>query len=193
MRTIRTASALITAATIAVISAVATAQSSDPSSTIIAPPSEFTAHSECGPYVGNERIERVTGQTEDGDPVVRTERRGDSWHIIWEASDPRLQGTLTLSSSEDSYAVEGASGGPTAISREAIRIENANGAWEDTLLAFTSGDEASDDQMRLLTGEGDYEGLSALMYQITPPEEASSTCASDHRGIVFEQAPPIEA
>jgi hypothetical protein len=192
MRTIRTASALISGATILVMSAVATAQSPEPSSTIIAPPTEFTARSECGPFVGNEVLERVTGQTEDGDPVVRTERRGNAWLIVWEASDPRLQGTLTLSSSEDSYDVEGASGGPTAINRETMHIENADGAWKGTLLGFSSGDEASESPMRLLIGEGAYEGLTALLYQITTPEEVGLACAADHRGIVFEQAPPLE-
>jgi hypothetical protein len=192
MRAIRPVSALLTGVLITLTPAAVTAQSPEPSPMIIKAPTAFTAHSECGPQVADATITRVTGQTQDGDPVVRTERRGDAWDIVWEVSDPRLAGTLILTSSEDSYALEGTSGGPTVINRETLRIENEDGAWEGTGLGFGLGDASNESPRRLLTGEGAYEGLSAFLYQITSPEEVGRTCAADHRGLVFEQAPPTE-
>jgi hypothetical protein len=88
--------------------------------------------------------------------------------------------------------VDGATGQPTTITSVTITIENEDGAWEGAEMGFASGDEENDDPMRLLTGTGAYEGLYALLYQITPPEEVAVTCAADHRGVVFEQAPLME-
>jgi hypothetical protein len=167
--------------------AVSPSPSESPEPTIIGVPVEFTGRIECGNQVGFGRTTNVSGSTEDGAAVVRTEGRGDAWQMVWEVSDPRLQGTYTHHSDWDSYAVDSATGGEPGITTVTVRIENDEGTWQGSRLDIGYADGQENwDPMMTLTGGGAYEGLRAVMHATALPTDG---CVNDVRGYIFEHAP----
>ena len=71
---------------------------------------------------------------------------------------------------------------------EGLRIESAGGAWQGTATGATLPDGASANGPLVLTGEGAYEGLTAVLVWI------KGSCFFDFRGIVMEfPDPPVPA
>jgi hypothetical protein len=69
---------------------------------------------------------------------------------------------------------------------EGHRIESAVGAWAGSRVGITLPDGTEEVSPAVLTGEGAYEGLSAVMFPIDGP------CFFDFRGLVIEiPDPPV--
>lgn len=125
-------------------------------------PVEFTACHE-GAHVsraagGTE--ETLTIPVEGGEMTID---RGRGWivpQIVTEVSDPRLDGDWSWGWNEDDYT---SGPGPEAnIVTIVWRVENDEGAWQGSQ-TFARFGEAWPDTQVVLTGEGAYEGLSAVM------------------------------
>ena len=104
--------------------------------------------------------------------------------IVLNASDPRLDGNLTVCG--DSYRF-GASDGAPIIGSGTFRLVNDDGAWQGSDAWAEWVDSGSGDLVELgggiivLTGEGAYDGMSAVM---------TLSDWSHVRGFIFGGAPP---
>jgi hypothetical protein len=116
----------------------------------VAAPVEFTAK---WAFSGGVRLD--TSEVVDG--VVMT--RGGAWRpgVITQASDPRLQGTLSIAANSNQYP-----GGPQ-VWNYAFRIENAGGVWQQMpTINLEVGDGDLNTTTGVLVGEGGYAGLIAV-------------------------------
>ena len=96
------------------------------------------------------------------DGSVHEELRGQVYEGIIEASDPRLEGTLTGTLNQDSHLMTPDMQQPAVTQWGTERIENDGGAWECTW----SGGEVSGlkvEIMKWCVGKGGYEGYAARM------------------------------
>jgi hypothetical protein len=157
-----------------------------------------------GPSVPNAATEAAlqvpvifTGQIECG-PAVGTM----TWRNSATVSDPRLTGDAFRGSDSLGYSGPGPSGedgDPVWMSAqvwgETMRIENDEGAWQGSATTATlDGDSLV--ATFVLTGEGAYQGFTALMEErfvnngncIVPDDRG--LIYSDVRGIIFEGQPP---
>lgn len=101
-----------------------------------------------------------------------------------EASDPRFEGIATMNATTDRY--DGVS-----LSSQLLRIENESGAWQDGpyfRLTWADRDTPGDEEtvlgdvlQRLLVGEGEYEGLVALVV-----DTASGPGSFTIEGVIFD-------
>jgi len=126
-----------------------------------------------GPDIGK------TTRTEVGG---RVERRGTIYDLTITASDPRLQGDLTMSVDQDEYP--GAQGPESFVFGAAtLRIETADGAWQGSGTSFAVADAQSCSMV--LVGEGAYSGLYAALDVLD-----AVTGNGDIDGVVFPAPPP---
>ena len=121
-----------------------------------AAPAEFTGHIECGPDIGP-----------------------NQWQQSATNSDARLEGTYYYS---EAYAEEPASGAAAGT----LRIENADGAWQGSMVYVYLRDGTATTGSTVLVGEGAYEGLSAIWEE----RMLMPRCAADVRGLLFEGEAP---
>jgi hypothetical protein len=149
-------------------------------------PGEFTA---CVPHNSPLRSgtdEQVVVAHPDGDMTIER-RRGFTWAGTITATDPRFSGTHYYSWDWDGYTLASGAEGPSAYA-EGHRIENDDGAWQGAATGATLPGGTSAYGPVVLTGEGAYEGLTAVLFGI---EDA---CFFDFRGIVMEfPDPPVPA
>ena len=116
-----------------------------------AAPVEFTAKWAFGGAVRPDTSEFVDG-------VLMT--RGGAWRpgVITSASDPRLEGTLSIAANSNQYAGTG-----PEVWNYAFRIENAEGAWQQMpTINLAVGDGDLNTTTGVLVGEGGYAGLIAV-------------------------------
>jgi hypothetical protein len=119
------------------------------------------------------------GQTTLTDAPGRKERRGTVWSPTFSASDPRLEGTMTISADEDQYP--GADGPESFVfGSSTTRIENADGAWQGSETTFLVADQGSGSTV-VLVGEGAHAGLYAAL-DMTDPGNIT--------GVIFPAPPP---
>lgn len=142
-----------------------------------ASPVEFSATWEFGPVIR-------TGTSEAADGAIR--ERGWAWQpsAISAATDPRLEGSLSIAANSDDY---GARGGPQ-VWHYGFRIENEEGAWQMLPTAsLTYPDGEVSPTVGIFVGEGAYEGLHAVFEHQTDGE----TGVWELRGYVIEgELPP---
>ena len=106
--------------------------------------------------------------------------------IVYNASDPRLAGDLTVCGDLHRF---GATDGAPTVGSGTFRLVNDEGAWQgsDAWAGWTdpeSGEEVEfGSGVIVLTGEGAYDGLYAVM---------TLSDWSDVQGFIFEGAPPAE-
>lgn len=106
--------------------------------------------------------------------------------IVLNASDPRLDGNLTVCGNLHRF---GSSEGTPTVGSGTFRLVNDVGAWQGSDAWAEWVDPGSGDLVELgggiivLTGEGAYDGLYAVM---------TLSDWSDVRGFIFEGAPPAE-
>ena len=156
MRTVRTlTTALMTLTVLASMALGAGAQSPDPSA-----PVEFRGRISSGSQTSLGMEELVDGHLEvRGDVFAPT---------VEEMSDPRLDGTVTVTLDINTYPVPGTEEDVT-IRWLTWRIENEAGAWEGPQVTITFPDSTSTGTA-VLTGEGAYAGLVGA-WEITPSGE----------------------
>jgi len=124
-----------------------TAQEAD---TTAQEPVEFTAKWSWGSSVRTDTMESEEG-------VVMT--RGGAWRpgVITGATDPRLEGAVTIAANSNRYH-----GGPE-VWTYAFRIENDGGAWQQSpTIDLATGPEDLNTTTGVLVGEGGYDGLVAV-------------------------------
>ena len=127
---------------------------------ITSPPVEFTA---CIPRNAGYRTgtdEQIALPSPDGDVTVDVSR-GHTWRGTITATDDRLSGTHFYSFNHDTYTLPG--GSTQSSWAEDHRIENDEGAWHGSSVGFTDADGVSLGGGAVLTGEGSYEGLTAII------------------------------
>jgi len=118
----------------------------------VAAPVEFTAKWAFGPDVRAETFEF------DGGNLMT---RGGAWRpgVLTEASDPRLQGTLSIAANSNQIA---GAGGPE-VWNYAFRIENDEGVWQQMpTITLDVPDGDLNTHTGVLVGEGGYAGLIAV-------------------------------
>jgi hypothetical protein len=170
-------------------SAVPTDTSPRPSATgsgevAVVVPGEFTI---CIPSNKPLRIgtdEQVVVPHPDGDMTIERQR-GYTWSGTHTATDPRFSGTHYYSWDGDTYTLASGGKGPLAYA-EGLRIENPEGAWQGEASGATLPDGTSWTGPLVMTGEGAYEGLTAVLLW------TEDRCFLDLRGIVIEfPDPPV--
>jgi hypothetical protein len=141
-------------------------------------PTEFTAAWTFG-------VTSVPGDISIVDGVY--ERRGSTWRATATGvSDPRLDGTVTVSLNSDTYGLRGA-----GIARGVIRIENADGAWEDDdVTAFNFVDQTGPLETGVLVGEGAYEGLVAIVDGLFSDDDHLDPISWEVRGMIIDRELP---
>jgi hypothetical protein len=122
-----------------------------------APPVEFTARWSWGAPIRGETSESLHGVGQ---------YRGGAWRpgVLTAATDPRLQGTLSIAANIDDYT---GVGGPV-VGSAAFRIENKEGSWQMMpVISLDHGDGAPHTTTGVLVGEGGYAGLIAVFDTIS--------------------------
>ena len=113
-------------------------------------PVEFTATWSWGPDVRTDTMDWEEG-------VVMT--RGGAWRpgVMTSATDPRLEGAVTIAANSNQYPA-----GPE-VWNYAFRIENDGGAWQQLpTITIDTGPEDLNTTTGVLVGEGGYDGLIAV-------------------------------
>ncbi len=90
-----------------------------------------------------------------------TEAAGVTAVTDFVASDPRISGEATWTSTARFYPYGDEGGVDPAVWAAAVRIENADGAWVGTMTGYHDPEEATR-EWNVVTGEGAYEGLAAV-------------------------------
>jgi len=90
-----------------------------------------------------------------------TEAAGVTAVTDFVASDPRISGEATWTSTARFYPHGDEGGVDPALWSAAVRIENADGAWVGTMTGYHDPEEATR-EWNVVTGEGAYEGLAAV-------------------------------
>jgi hypothetical protein len=137
-----------------------------------APPVPVSACITPGPEVQQGTEEEVVTSLPDGEMTI-TQSRGFTYRqSLTSVSDPRLEGTLYQAVNQDDYTLPGdepsvgiTSGRPTglAIGTFTNRIENGEGAWEGSAVQLDLPDGTTYVAPLVMTGEGAYEGLTAIV------------------------------
>ena len=141
-------------------------------------PGEFTA---CVP--SNAQTRAGTDETAvvphpEGDMTVE-QRRGFTWAGDITATDERFSGRHYYSWDGDDYTLASGAPGPQIVG-EGMRIENDQGAWQGGSTYFDLQDGTSAGGLVVLTGEGAYAGLEAVMFF------TDGGCFQNWRGVVIE-------
>lgn len=107
---------------------------------------------------------------------------GGTWaYATEEMSDPRLDGSISLTGTKSALDGKG-----SALWSSVFRIENAEGAWEEVPGLLVRFDEATASvRTGLFKGEGEYEDLVAvaeLAWDLSGPSSAF-----DVRGVVLDE------
>jgi hypothetical protein len=127
------------------------------------PPVEFTACIHPGPAVHDGTSEWVVVPASDGGMTIVRER-GATWRqSLTEVSDPRLEGTLHQAWDADVYTLPGNETEGPAFGVFTDRIENDEGAWQGSVVNFSSEDGTFYLGPMVMVGEGAYEGLTAIV------------------------------
>jgi hypothetical protein len=151
------------------------------------PPTEFTGRVTCGPPIGPTGMGSETKVDVGDEGLVLTRYRGGTWRQTINVSDPRLEGAIYHRWESDGYAVPEGEAGPT-VAAATWRIENDEGAWEGGQTELVLADGTQLPSLTTLTGEGAFEGMTALM-EIVGLEDG---CTADIRGVIVEGVPAHE-
>lgn len=90
-----------------------------------------------------------------------TEAAGVAAVTDFVASDPRISGEATWTSTVRFYPYGEAGGIDPAVWSSVVRIENADGAWVGTITGYRDPDDVTR-EWNVVTGEGAYDGLTAV-------------------------------
>jgi hypothetical protein len=153
-------------------------------STPVAPRGGFTACVNPGPSVENGTEEHIQVSLPDGEMTI-TRGRGATWRLsVSDVSDPRLDGTWYASLDGDQYTLPQGVPGP-GVSTWTTRIENDEGAWQGSTVTVEFPDGESLRGPLVLTGEGAYEGLTAVAIELD-----EDVCPNSRGYIINGAVPP---
>ncbi len=150
-------------------------------------PVEFTAHvSQVTDCFSRDSEEIIDGVEHIYGTRCRT--------IVEDSSDPRFSGTWFVVNSEDGYGMgpevrAGSEYGYTVWTNE-YRVENGDGAWQSDPV---SGIEFAEREMMVapvFTGEGAYEGLTAIVEMSDRETDVDGASDASLRGAIFVGSPP---
>jgi len=164
------------------------------------PLTEFTGRLECSDLSVGTIEDVVIASTDEGD-LIRREWRGPSVRVaVTEMSDPRLDGRISTWFNTDEYLIASdetpwqlsdvtPEEWPRGVTAATTRLTNADGWWHDSGYSnnYVNGDSST--YTNVLTGEGAYEGLTALME--SDFDELSPYCAWDVHGYIIEGQLPL--
>jgi hypothetical protein len=145
-------------------------------------PGEFTACVPANTELRGGTDEQVVVPHADGEMTIER-RRGFTWAGGITSTDQRFSGTHYYSWDGDFYTLASGDPGPEAWA-DGHRIENDGGAWQGHSMGAGLPDGTSQVSPVLLTGEGDYEGLTAVLFA----EEGA--CFMNFLGVVMEFPEP---
>jgi hypothetical protein len=139
--------------------------------------------------------ESKTGTTETelipgpGGDVTIERTRGYTWKGAITATDPRFSGTHYYSWDGNGYTPGAANPHTPTVEgqgswAEGHRIENGEGAWQGGTVGVSLPDGTQVAAPAVLTGEGAYLGLSAVLLVAEGP------CFFDFRGLLMEVPDP---
>jgi hypothetical protein len=165
---------------------------SAPPATVKQPPSEFEGLIGCPFYWRDGHVTNVVLGTIDGGNLVRRETRGAFWRETVEGmSDTRFDGTIWTYFDTDEYVYypDADIEDHPAFITGLMRVENPGGAWQGSFQGtyWPAGPFAEPMWFPvLLTGEGAYEGLTAILGMLF----SEDPCGWQVRGFVFEGQMP---
>jgi hypothetical protein len=144
------------------------------------PPQPFTGVVDCGGQIASAPGEGGTYDLPEGSMTVQM-LHGNTWRPSARTmSDPRLEGTYSISFDEDRY-FGSALADDTQVGAGTWRIENDEGAWQGSYHIFGMGDGADVTVTVPLIGEGAYEGLTAIVESAFDAQ----ACRWDWRGLIL--------
>ncbi len=139
-------------------------------------PAPFTGRIAYGGQVRSGTMDTVDGHIES---------RGSAFApSMVSVSDPRLDGDVLISWQTDEYVAS--DGADQVLGSGTWRIETADGAWEGSYVRLEA-DGLSDKSTAVLTGQGAYEGLTAVW------EQTIDGSGWDIAGAIFPSGPPPAA
>ena len=145
------------------------------------PPEPFSAVVDCGGQIAFGSTESLEYPMDEATMTILA-RRGDAWRpIAREVSDPRFEGRYSISSDADSYYAPGLTA-DDVVGAGTWRIENDEGAWQGSFRYMDPLDGGDVTVTVLLTGEGTYEGLTAMVESAHDPV----ACVWQWRGLVVD-------
>jgi hypothetical protein len=148
------------------------------------PPAEFSGQIVCGPPIPPDGGGSETTVDIGDEGLVLTRYRGGTWRQTIDVTDPRLEGDIYHRWESDAYAVPDGETGPT-VAAATWRIENDEGAWDGGHMELFLSDGTRLPSLTWFTGDGAYEGLTALM-EVVGLEDG---CTADIRGVIVEGVP----
>jgi hypothetical protein len=154
-------------------------------------PVEFTVCINLGPEVHRGTEEQVVVSLPDGELTIDQFRDWTWRQSLTDASDPRLDGTIYHASNADVYTLPGNEAEGPEFAMFTKRIENDEGAWEGSAVLLSSPDGTTYVGPTVMTGEGAYEGLTAIIANDPDTWAESSSCVT---GYIIEgsiPAPPV--
>ena len=128
----------------------------------MAAPVEVTACIRPGPEVHRGTEERIEVPLSSGEMAILRGRGFTCRQSLTSVSDPRLEGTLHQAWDEDQYALPGNELG-AKVATFTDRIENDEGAWQGSAVLLSYPDGTTSCTPMVMTGEGAYEGLTAVV------------------------------
>lgn len=151
------------------------------------PPAEFSGQVVCGPPIGPSGMGSETTVDIGDEGLVLTRYRGGTWRQTIDVTDPRLVGDIYQRWESDGYAVPDGETGPT-VAGMTWRIENDEGAWEGGQTELILSDGTQLQSLATMTGEGAYEGLTALIDTVS----VDGGCTANVQGVIVEGVPAPE-
>jgi hypothetical protein len=152
----------------------------------IAAPAEFTAHVSQTSDCSSRDFEGVV----DG---VGQSRGYRCRTVVEESSDPRFSGTWLLVFSEDGWGSEDGTttgGGADTVWTYEYRVENDDGAWQSSPVSGIEFDEREMTVAPVFTGEGAYDGMTAIVEMSGRETDIDGASNADLRGAIFAGSPP---
>ena len=113
--------------------------------------------------------------------------------VVEDPSDARFAGTWLLVFSEDGYGSddgEPTGGGADTVWTYEYRVENDDGAWQSAPVHGIEFDEREMTVAPVFTGEGAYEGMTAIVEMSGRETDESGVSNADLRGAIFGGSPP---
>ena len=98
-----------------------------------------------------------------GEQPVQTVTENYGWTLRWETDDPRLSGDFETNQTSHSYSRF------VALRNGIGRLTNEGGSWLVEFQGFTHGGHPNNYYANYLVGEGEYEGLTAIVLALPAP------------------------